>query len=80
MLRMSAPPPGGGAHTVNMMLSLSWLDCTIPHDRVYAVRHLLNSDAIMALVPDYSLPIQQLFSTATAIFLQAPPKPKSDRP
>jgi hypothetical protein len=41
---------------VNMMLSLSWLDCTMPHDRVYAARHLLKSDAIMALVPDYSLP------------------------
>lgn len=63
---------------MNKMLSFSRLDCTMPHDRVYAVRHLLNSDAIMALVPDYSLPIQKLFSAATAILLQAHPKDKSD--
>jgi hypothetical protein len=86
LLRMSALQfrgflkTGGGPPTVNMMLSFSWLDCTIPHDRVYAVRHLLKSGAIMALVPDYSLPIQQLFSTTTAILLQVHPKDKSDRP
>lgn len=68
---------GKGPRDVNMMLSFSWLDCTIPHDRVYAVRHLLKSDAIMALVPDYSLPVQQLFSTATMILLQELPKDKS---
>ena len=52
------------------MPSLSWLDCAIPHDRIYAARHLLRSDAIMELVPNYSLPIEQLFTAATAILLQ----------
>jgi hypothetical protein len=65
---------------VNMMLSLSWLDCTMPHDRVYAARHLLKSDAIMALVPDYSLPIEQLFSAATAILLQEQPNCSDEHP
>jgi len=65
---------------VNMMLSLSWLHCTVPHDRIYAARHLLCSDEIKALIPDYSLPIEQLFSAATAILLQQRPNCGSGSP
>ena len=62
----------GCSYLLDMIFDTLYADCSNSHDRIFAIRKIAEAHYIDLLMPDYSLPIEDLWKRAAIVELTYP--------